>query len=44
MKKAVSVVTTDLDDTLFDWVNIWDGSFIAMLDRLSHDSGVDEEV
>ena len=44
MKKAVSVVITDLDNTLFDWVNIWDGSFKARLDRLNHDGGVEEEV
>ncbi len=44
MKKVVSVVITDLDNTLFDWVNIWHASFRAMLDRLSRDTGIAEDV
>jgi FMN phosphatase YigB (HAD superfamily) len=44
MKQTVSVVITDLDNTLFDWVNVWHASFKAMLDRLAHDSGIAEGV
>jgi len=43
MKKTISVVITDLDNTLFDWVNIWHASFKAMLDRLVLDTGIAEE-
>ena len=34
--RTYSVVVTDLDDTLFDWVAIWHACFTAMLDRLLH--------
>ena len=44
MKKTISVVITDLDNTLFDWVNIWHASFRAMLDRLILDTGISEGV
>lgn len=43
MKQAISVVITDLDNTLFDWVDIWYRSFKAMLDRLVQESGLSEE-
>lgn len=33
-KDRVSVVITDLDNTLFDWVHIWYSSFSAMLDKI----------
>lgn len=41
MKKTVLV--TDLDNTLFDWVEIWSESFSAMLDVLIKRSGVAPE-
>ena len=41
--KTVSVVVTDLDNTLFDWFEIWHGPFKAMLDRLVADSGLDAD-
>lgn len=41
--KAISVVITDLDDTLWDWVDIWYYSFKAMLDQLVKDSGIAED-
>ena len=44
LKKQISVVITDLDNTLFDWVNIWHASFKAMLDRLVQESGVAEDI
>ncbi len=43
MRKGVSVVITDLDNTLFDWLNIWHSSFKAMLDRLVADTGLPEQ-
>jgi len=43
MRKVVSVVIADLDDTLWDWVGIWYRSFKAMLDQLVQDSGVPRE-
>ena len=42
-KRRVSVVITDLDNTLFDWVHIWYESFSAMLDRLVEDSKVSRD-
>lgn len=39
-KQTVSVLITDLDNTLFDWVDIWSSSFSAMLERLVADSGI----
>lgn len=41
--KAITVVITDLDDTLWDWVDIWYRSFKAMLEQLVKDSGIPEE-
>ena len=43
MKKRVSIVITDLDDTLWNWLEIWYRPFRAMLDRLVEDSGVSRE-
>lgn len=37
---AVRVLVTDLDNTLFDWVEIWYRSFTALLDGLAWESGV----
>lgn len=42
-KARVSVVITDLDNTLFDWVDIWYSSFRAMLDKIVEISGIPEE-
>lgn len=44
MKPKISVVITDLDNTLFDWVEIWGRSFTALVDELVRLSGVDREV
>jgi FMN phosphatase YigB (HAD superfamily) len=41
-KKCVLIV--DLDNTLFDWVDIWYRSFKPMLDSLISTSGVSQEV
>jgi FMN phosphatase YigB (HAD superfamily) len=43
LNQRVSVVITDLDNTLFDWVDIWYQSFSAMLDRLAQDSKISRE-
>jgi phosphoglycolate phosphatase len=40
MIRSVSVVVLDLDNTLYDWVDIWYQSFSAMLTQLVADSGV----
>lgn len=40
MKKAL---ITDLDNTLFDWVDVWYNSFSAMLSKVLEISKVDEE-
>lgn len=39
-----SVLITDLDNTLFDWVGLWHSCFSAMLHELAIKSGVDEAV
>jgi phosphoglycolate phosphatase len=40
----VAVLITDLDNTLFDWLEIWHRSFKAMLDQVVAESGVPETV
>jgi len=42
-KKKITAVIVDLDNTLFDWVEMWSASFSAMLTRLVADSGVPQE-
>jgi FMN phosphatase YigB (HAD superfamily) len=43
MKQTVSVLITDLDNTLYDWLAAWHASFRAMLDQLLVDTGLPEE-
>ncbi len=43
IKKNVSVVITDLDNTLYDWFEVWHSSFKAMLDAVVKKSGISEE-
>lgn len=43
MKQDVSVIITDLDNTLFDWVKQWHASFSAMLEKMIEISGVERE-
>lgn len=40
---ARTVLITDVDNTLFDWVDIWYRSFRAMLDGVCSISGIKEE-
>jgi phosphoglycolate phosphatase-like HAD superfamily hydrolase len=42
-KQQVSVVITDLDNTLFDWFGVWHASFNAMLNKIFDISGVSSE-
>jgi len=42
--KTVTVVITDLDNTLFDWVRIWYEPFKAMLEEIIRISGIKEDV
>lgn len=39
-KPLVRLLITDLDNTLWDWFNAWHHSFSAMLEKLSHTSGI----
>lgn len=41
--KQVSVAITDMDNTLYDWVEIWYRSFSAMLEHLVKESGIDQD-
>jgi len=43
MKQKVSVIIADLDNTLFDWFEIWYNSFVAMLTSLVEKSGIPRE-
>jgi phosphoglycolate phosphatase-like HAD superfamily hydrolase len=40
LKQKVSLIITDLDNTLFDWVEIWYRSFSAMLESLLRKSQI----
>lgn len=42
-KLKKSVLITDLDNTLFDWFDIWCSTFIPMLNRASEISGISKE-
>jgi FMN phosphatase YigB (HAD superfamily) len=42
MKPRKTVLITDLDNTLFDWVQLWHASFSAMLEKIVDISGVSE--
>lgn len=42
-KQEVSVLVTDLDDTLYSWFSVWYESFSALLDGLVQDSGIPKE-
>jgi len=43
MRPRVSVLITDIDNTLFDWVEIWFKPFDAMLEKLVSSSGVNRQ-
>lgn len=38
-----SILITDLDNTLFDWVHLWHECFVAMLDSIVETSGLPED-
>ena len=42
--QLVTTLITDLDNTLFDWVDIWHRSFVAMFDEIVAISGVEPEI
>jgi FMN phosphatase YigB (HAD superfamily) len=42
-RPPVSMLITDLDNTLWDWFEAWFRSFSAMLDRLSSKTGISKE-
>ncbi|MGB1026268.1 MAG: HAD family hydrolase [Rhodospirillaceae bacterium] len=43
-KRRISVVITDIDNTLFDWLAVWHASFSALLTKLGETSGLAEDV
>jgi FMN phosphatase YigB (HAD superfamily) len=43
MTQPVSLIVTDLDNTLFDWVGVWHASFSALLNGISTISGIPTE-
>lgn len=44
MTQPVSLIVTDLDNTLFDWVAVWHASFSALLNSISNISGIPTKV
>lgn len=42
-RQPAEVLITDLDNTLYDWFEMWYHAFKAMLDRLVEDSGIPRE-
>ena len=44
MNSRKTVLITDLDNTLFDWVDLWHSCFKAMLTRIVEISGIDETI
>lgn len=43
-KKKVNFIVTDLDDTIWDWLKMWHGSFEPFLKRIVEQFGVDENL
>lgn len=43
MGTRISVLITDLDNTLWDWVHIWHASFATLIDVLVDEGGLDRE-
>jgi phosphoglycolate phosphatase-like HAD superfamily hydrolase len=43
VKQRASILITDVDNTLFDWVDVWYRSFSAMLHSLVELSGIPQE-
>lgn len=43
MGERISVLITDLDNTLWDWVAIWHASFSSLIDVLVQQGGLDRE-
>lgn len=44
MPRQISLIVTDLDNTLFDWVTMWHAAFTAMVSRLETQSGIPREI
>lgn len=43
MARSVSVLITDVDNTLFDWVSVWQSAYSALVGELQRISGVPED-
>ena len=41
MQKRVNFVVTDLDDTIWDWLSMWHGSFNPFLERISKELNIE---
>jgi hypothetical protein len=44
MKPKISLIITDLDNTLFDWILMWHSGFSAMLEKLVKNSGIQQKI
>jgi phosphoglycolate phosphatase len=44
MRDNISVIITDIDNTLFDWFEFWYYPFKEMLEDISKKSGIDEDI
>lgn len=44
MKKKVSLLVTDFDNTLYDWVGMWHNAFEAMMKEIVRISGLSRDV
>ena len=44
MRQKISVIITDLDNTLYDWLTMWYQSFNVFIDRLEQDSHIPKNI
>lgn len=42
MQKKVNFIVTDLDDTIWDWLSMWHGSFNPYLERISQELNINK--
>lgn len=44
MRRPISVLITDLDNTLYDWLRMWHRAFSTLLDQVVLQSGISREI